>query len=217
MKNYRYILLDLDGTLTDPSEGITNSIKHALNKYGISAEKRELLRFIGPPLRESFMEYYSFPPEKAEEAVAYYREYFTVKGIYENSIYPGIPEMLERLCSRGKKLLLATSKPAVYAGRVLEHFNIASYFDLVAGSNMDGSMGLKAEVVEYALSALSDEKRKFSVMAGDRKYDIEGALLNHIDSIGVTWGFGTRNELVSAGASYIADSILELESILITD
>ncbi len=216
MKNYRYILLDLDGTLTDPSEGITNSIKHALNKYGISAEKSELLKFIGPPLRESFMEYYSFSPRKAEEAVAYYREYFSVKGIYENSIYPGIPEMLEGLCSKGKKLFLATSKPAVYAGRVLEHFNIASYFDVVAGSNMDGSMGLKSEVVEYALSTLSDEERKFSVMAGDRKFDIEGANLSHIDSIGVTWGFGTRDELVSAGALHIADSIWELESILLT-
>ncbi len=217
MKNYRYILLDLDGTLTDPSEGITNSIKHALNKYGISAEKSELLKFIGPPLRESFMEYYSFTPEKAEEAVTFYREYFSVKGIYENSIYPGIPEMLYKLRNSGRSLFLATSKPSVYAGRVLEHFNIASYFDIIAGSNMDGSMGLKSEVVEYALSTLSDEERKFSVMAGDRKYDIEGALLNNIDSIGVTWGFGTRDELVSAGALYITDSIREMESILLTD
>lgn len=217
MKNYRYILLDLDGTLSDPSEGITNSIKHALNKYGISAEKSELLKFIGPPLRESFMEYYLFTPERAEEAVGFYREYFTVKGIYENSIYPGIPEMLEGLCSKGKKLFLATSKPAVYARIVLEHFNILEYFTIVAGSNLDGTLGKKSEVVEHALSSLSDEDRKSAVMAGDRKYDIEGARHNGIDSVGVTWGFGTRDELVSAGASYIADSIWELESILVTD
>ena len=215
MKNYRYILLDLDGTLTDPADGITNSIKYALSKYGITAEKSELLKFIGPPLRESFMEYYHFTPERAEEAVSFYREYFTVKGIYENSIYPGIPEMLEGLCSKGKKLFLATSKPAVYARIVLEHFNILEYFTSVAGSNLDGTLGKKNEVVEYALSPLSDEERKSAVMAGDRKYDIEGALLNSIDSIGVTWGYGTRDELVSAGALYIADSLKELESILL--
>lgn len=215
MIKYMYILLDLDGTLTDPAEGITNSLKHALNKYGISAQKSELLKFIGPPLRDSFMEYYSFSPEKAEEAVAHYREYFSVKGIYENSIYPGITEMLNNLRDEGRSLLLATSKPSLYAVQVLEHFNIAEYFDFIAGSNMDGTMGSKAEVVEYALSTLSDAGRKSAVMTGDRKYDIEGAISSRIDSIGVTWGYGTREELVSAGASYIADSVSELESILL--
>ena len=215
MKNYKYILFDLDGTLTDPAEGITNSIKYALSKYGIVAEREELLKFIGPPLRDSFMKYYNFNREKVEEVVAFYREYFAVTGIYENNIYPGVPEMLDKLKNRGKILLLATSKPTIYAGKVLEHFNIHEYFTTVGGSNLDGTMGKKSEVVEYALSFLPDEGLKSAVMAGDRKYDITGAAENKIDSIGVTWGFGSIDELVAAGATYIAETVKGLEDLLI--
>ncbi|MFA5517998.1 MAG: HAD hydrolase-like protein [Spirochaetota bacterium] len=215
MKNYKYILLDLDGTLTDPADGITNSIKYALNKYKIAAKREELLKFIGPPLRDSFMKYYGFNREKAEEAVAYYREYFALTGIYENSIYPGVPEMLFRLKKSEKTLLLATSKPTVYANKVLEYFNIHEYFNMVSGSNLDGTMGTKSEVVEYALSFLPDSGLELAVMAGDREYDITGAVENKIDSIGVTWGFGTVDELVSAGATYIAKTVKELEDLLI--
>jgi len=215
MKNYKYILLDLDGTLTDPAEGITNSIIYALSKYGISSRKEELVHFIGPPLRDSFMEYFSFSSAQAEEAVVFYREYFAEKGIYENSIYPGVNEMLARLSSADKSLVLATSKPAVYARRVLEYFKILDYFHFVAGSNLDGTMGTKSEVVGYALSSLPDSDFKSAVMAGDRKFDIQGALANSIDSIGVTWGYGSRDELVKAGATYIADSISDFERLLL--
>lgn len=216
MKNYKYILLDLDGTLTDPADGITNSIKYALAKYKIAAERKDLLKFIGPPLRDSFMKYYGFDREKAEEAVAFYREYFAVTGIYENSIYPGVPEMLSRLKKSGKMLLLATSKPTIYASKILEYFKIHEYFNIVSGSNLDGTMGKKSEVVEYALSFLSDSALKSAVMAGDREYDIAGAIENKIDSIGVTWGFGTVDELVAAGATYIAETVKDLEDLLIT-
>ena len=215
MKNYKYILLDLDGTLTDPADGITNSIKYALDKYKITAERKDLLKFIGPPLRDSFMQYYGFDREKAEEAVAFYREYFAVTGIYENSIYPGVPEMLSRLKKSGKILLLATSKPTIYASKILEYFKIHEYFNIVSGSNLDGTMGKKSEVVEYALSFLSDSALKSAVMAGDREYDIAGAIENKIDSIGVTWGFGTVDELVAAGATYIAETVKDLEDLLI--
>ena len=215
MKNYKYILLDLDGTLTDPAEGITNSIRFALSKYGISAEKNDLLRFIGPPLRESFMDYFSFSAEQAEEAVAFYREYFADIGIYENSIYPGISNMLQKLYSAQKILVLATSKPSVYARRVLEHFEIIKYFHYVAGSHLDGTMGTKSEVVGHALLNLPDADLKSAVMAGDRKYDIQGAIANNIDSIGVSWGYGSREELIEAGAGYITDSIADLERILL--
>jgi phosphoglycolate phosphatase len=214
MKKYRYILLDLDGTLTDPADGITNSIIYALSKYGISAKKEDLLHFIGPPLRDSFMDCFSFSAEQAEEAVAFYREYFSDKGIYENRIYPGVPGMLYNLKSRGKILFLVTSKPAVYARRILEFFDIDEFFHTVAGSNLDGTMGKKSELVDYALSVISGTEKKSAVMAGDRKYDIEGAIANSIDSIGVLWGYGSREELVGAGAVYIADSISDLEKLL---
>ena len=215
MKNYKYILLDLDGTLTDPAEGITNSIRYALSEYGISAQKKDLLRFIGPPLRDSFIDYFSFSPEQAEEAVVFYREYFADTGIYENRIYPGVPEMLYKLKSRGKILFLVTSKPAVYARRILEYFDIHEFFHTVAGSNLDGTMGKKSELVEYALSIIPGIDKKSAIMAGDRKYDIEGAIANNIDSIGVAWGYGSREELIEAGAGYITDSIADLERILL--
>lgn len=214
MNKYRFILLDLDGTLTDPAEGITNSIRYSLSKYGISAEKEELLHFIGPPLRDSFMEYYRFSPDRAEEAVVFYREYFSDKGIYENTLYSGVPEMLDRLFSAGKIMVLATSKPSVYARRILEHFKIEKYFHYVAGSNLDGTMGRKSEVVAHALLNLPDRDFKSAVMAGDRKYDIEGAIANNIDSVGVSWGYGSRDELAKAGAGSIADSVSDLERIL---
>lgn len=203
---YQVILFDLDGTLTDPGEGITNSVAYALNKYGITvSDKKELYRFIGPPLHESFEEYYDFSQEKAMQAVAYYREYFTQKGIYENLVYDGIQDLLESLKEAGKKVILATSKPEPFAKQILEYFHLSDYFDFAAGSNMDGTLTRKADVIGYALESCQISEYSKVVMIGDRKHDVLGAAQFGIDTIGVLYGYGSEEELKSAGAVYLAE------------
>lgn len=203
---YQVILFDLDGTLTDPGEGITNSVAYALNKYGITvSDKKELYRFIGPPLHESFEEYYDFSQEKAMQAVAYYREYFTQKGIYENLVYDGIQDLLESLKEAGKKVILATSKPEPFAKQILEYFHLSDYFDFTAGSNMDGTRTRKADVIGYALESCQISEYSKVVMIGDRKHDVLGAAQFGIDTIGVLYGYGSEEELKSAGAVYLAE------------
>ena len=215
MKNYDVILFDLDGTLTDPGEGITNSVAHSLKKYGIDVEdKTSLYKFIGPPLHESYEVYYGFSREEALKAVDYYREYYRVKGIYENKVYDGIENMLETLYKSGKKIILATSKPEVFAKEILRHFGLSKYFTYVAGANLDGTMTDKAEVVEYALTEGGVNDRSSAIMIGDRKHDIIGAKKNGIDSIGVLFGYGSKEELETAGADYIAENTEEICRIL---
>lgn len=203
---YDYFLFDLDGTLTDPGLGITNSVAYALGKYGITVEdRRELYPFIGPPLRQSFSEFYGFDEEKTKEAVAFYREYFSEKGLFENEVYEGIPEVLSQLKQAGKKLLVATSKPEEFTNRILEHFGLAEYFDFVAGATMDETRNEKADIIAYALEQIADADKSKIVMVGDRKFDILGARENGIDSIGVLYGYGPRAELEEAQATYIAE------------
>lgn len=215
MKNYDVILFDLDGTLTDSSPGIINSIIYALNKYGISVENTAKLRkFLGPPLHESFKEFYGFDDEKAMEAVKYYREYFSTKGLFENRVYNGIPELLQNLADNGKRLILATSKPQNFTDRIMEHFNLTRYFEFVAGSNMDGTRSKKAEVIEYALNKCQITDKSKVVMVGDRKHDIIGAKAAGIDSISVEYGYGDYNELKTADATYIAKTVDELKNII---
>ncbi len=212
---YKTILLDLDGTLTDPGIGITNSVMYALDKYGIKvADRRELYSFIGPPLIDSFTGIYGFDREKGEQAVAYYREYFSVTGLFENELYDGIPELLSDLKSRGFKLVLATSKPDVYAVRILEHFGLDKYFDHIAAATLDGHINHKDEVIALALT-LSGAEKSDAVMIGDRKYDILGANAHGLASIGVTYGYGSREELCEAGATYVVGSVEELRRLLI--
>lgn len=216
MKEYNYILFDLDGTLTEPAEGITNSVKYALEKYeilGVTTE--ELLKFIGPPLQDSFMEFYHFSEEDAIKAVAYYREYFSEKGIFENKVYDGIPELLDNLKQKGKKLYVATSKPEKFTNQILEHFDLAKYFDFVAGATMDNSRTKKADIIAYALEHIQLEDCDKVIMVGDRHHDIDGAIANQIDSIGVLYGYGTKEELTKAGATYIVSSIEELENLIV--
>lgn len=151
---YQTVLFDLDGTLTDPGAGITNSVAYALEKYGIhNTDRSQLYKFIGPPLRESFGQFYGFSKEQAEEATAYYREYYKDKGIYENRLYQGIPELLQMLADAGATLLVATSKPEQFACRILDYFSIRKYFTYVAGATMDGSRSKKSEIIEDALRA----------------------------------------------------------------
>lgn len=203
---YDYFLFDLDGTLTDPGLGITNSVAYALEKYHITVEdRRELYPFIGPPLRHSFSEFYGFDEEKTKEAVAFYREYFSEKGLFENEVYEGIPEVLSQLKQAGKKLLVATSKPEEFTNRILEHFGLAEYFDFVAGATMDETRNEKADIIAYALEQISDADKSKIVMVGDRKFDILGARENGIDSIGVLYGYGSRAELEEAQATHIVE------------
>lgn len=213
---YDVVLFDLDGTLTDPGEGITNSVAYALKKYGVKVEdRRELYRFIGPPLHESFEEYYGFSREQAMEAVEYYREYYAVKGIFENDVYPGIPQMLKKLHQEGVICMVATSKPEKYARQIIEYFHLEKYFTYVAGACMDGQRTDKAEVIAYALEQIPQAyDRSRVLMVGDRLHDIVGAKKNNVDSVGVLFGYGTEPELREAGASYLAKRPMEILTIV---
>lgn len=218
MKTYNTILFDLDGTLTDPGIGITNSVAYALNKYNIQVKDRsELYKFIGPPLHESFENFYGFSKEEALKAVEYYREYYKDKGIFENYVYEGIKELLKELKAAGKTLVLATSKPEIFAKQILEHFQLESYFTYIAGSNLDGSRTKKDEVIRYALDSCNistKDQMAQTIMIGDRKHDALGAGKVGIDSIGVLFGYGSSEELKEAGATYIAKNVDSLSELL---
>ena len=208
---YNTILFDLDGTLTDPGIGITNSVAYALNKFGISvADKTELYKFIGPPLKDSFMKYYGFDQNKALLAVDYYREYFSEKGIFENKIYDGVQEVLSDIKNSGRKIALATSKPELFAKQILDYFNLTEYFDFVGGATMDSSRNTKGDVINYTLQNLKIKDLSTVIMVGDREHDIIGAKQAGIDSIGVLFGYGDRKELENAGAVYIAKTVKEI-------
>ncbi len=208
---YDILLFDLDGTLTDPGEGITNSVAYALKKRGIEVkDRKELYPFIGPPLLDSFMRYFGFSEEEAEECVKDYRVYFSDRGIFENEVYPGVPKLLEALKEQGKTVVLATSKPEQFAKKILEHFDLAKYFDLAAGATMDKSRSKKGDVIAYALRSLGDPEKSCCLMIGDREQDITGAKQNGIASLGVLYGYGDRAEHEVAGADHIAETVEEI-------
>ncbi len=209
-----FALFDLDGTLTDPREGITRSAAHALRHFGIEADPEELTFFIGPPLYESF-ERFAIPEERMEEAVAAFREYFEPLGWLENVPYPGIGETLERLRKAGISLILATSKPEEFAVRIMERFDLAKYFTLMCGAPMDERRAGKAEVVARAVKEAHITDTSRALMVGDRRHDVEGARASGLDTVGVLWGYGTRAELEAAGAWVLAEDQKELEKILL--
>ncbi len=214
MPRYAYCLFDLDGTLTDPGEGITRSVAYALSFFGLEVKDRTALYpFIGPPLVDSFSTFYGFSPEKARQAVGRYREYFSRQGIFENELYPGIKELLENLKRHGVRILLASSKPELYARKILEHFQLLPFFDFVAAATMDDARSKKTDVVRYALETCGISPDR-AVMIGDRQHDIEGAKDNALESIGVLWGYGSREELSAAGATRLAESVPQLASLL---
>ncbi len=216
MNNKEYIFFDLDGTLTEPAEGITNSVAFALRKFGIEIKTRaELQKFIGPPLIDSFMEFYGFTREKAEKAVEYYREFYRETGIYQNRVYEGIPALLNLLCEKDKKIILATSKPEKFANQILEHFDLSKYFHLVIGATMDEKRSRKDEVLAYAIEKSGISDISSAVMIGDRKFDIEAAHKYGMEAVGVLFGYGTIEELKAAGADYIAATPNELKNLLI--
>ena len=222
---YDYILFDLDGTLTDPKAGITGCVQYALHKLGVEEPDNDKLEpFIGPPLADSFREFYGFDEKKTRQAVTYYRERFATVGLFENEIYPGIGQMLANLQEAGCHLAVASSKPAVFVEKILEHFGILSYFEVVVGSELDGTRVKKEEVVEEALRQLLHREDKTQwhtaerpdvAMVGDRKFDVECAKAYGIVSIGVSYGYASEGELVKAGADAIVETVEELHEILL--
>ena len=211
---WKTVLFDLDGTLTDSAPGITNSLARALAHFGIREEPANLLKFIGPPLNESLPEYYGFTPEQTAKAVAVFREHFVEKGWLENAPYPGVAALLRELKEAGLQLMVATSKPEVQAVRVLKHFGLAEYFEHICGAplgNEDGAR--KAAVVRQALGYAKDISSV--VMVGDRRHDVEGARENGIPCIGVLYGYGSREELAVAGASFLAEDAAALKKLLL--
>lgn len=213
--SYKYIFFDLDGTLTDPQEGITNCVKYALAHFGIKEmDKSKLMRFIGPPLVDSFSEFYGFDERKSLEAVAKYRERFSTIGIFENKVYNGVYDMLQKLNDNARILVLATSKPKVYADRIMAKYRLRPYFKLISGSELDGTRNNKDEVINYAIDKLGCDRERV-IMVGDRRQDIIGAKKCGIASCGVRFGYAEEGELEAAGADFIADTMADLPRILL--
>lgn len=215
---YKYILFDLDGTLTDPKEGITNCVAYALESFGVRVEDKDyLVKFIGPPLRWSFANYFGFSKENSEKLVAKYRERYTDVGIFENRLFDGVQRMLRILKENGKTIALATSKPEIFARRILEKYGILKYFDVIVGSLLDGKRDNKVDVIAEALARLKVDDSEIStcVMIGDRQHDILGGKEFSMKTIGVSFGYSEPGELEKAGADYIVKSIAELTNLLL--
>lgn len=213
---YDIILFDLDGTITDSAPGITHSVQYALRKFGIDeTDPEKLLRFVGPPLIDSYMRFYGLTKEQAQDGVTYYREYFVGQnGMFENNIYEGVPEMLETLLKQGKRVLMATSKPELFARQIMDHFDLSKYFEYIGGAGMDESRTGKAAVIEYVLETVGITDRSKVVMVGDREHDVKGAAKCGLPCIGVLYGYGSREELEGAGASAIAESVEALPGLV---
>lgn len=212
---YQTILFDLDGTLTDPYLGISKSIAYALEKMNAPAlDPQTLASFIGPPLLQSFQDLCGFSEKQANEALGYYRERFSNKGLYENSVFTGVTELLRTLKNSGKTLAVATSKPTIFAKKILDHFQLAQYFTVIVGSNLDGSRNEKSEVIHEVLTQLNIVANESIIMIGDRKHDLIGAQKECIQSIGVLYGYGSLEEIEQTSATFIVESVEDLLSIL---
>lgn len=213
---YTYLFFDLDGTLTDSQRGITRCVQIALEHFGINVQNtNDLLKFVGPPLRSSFREFYDLTDEQAETAVTIYNRHYNSEGLFENQPYPGIAEMLKQLTDLGCRLNIATSKPAELADKILAHFGLRSYFDNVYGGKPTGICSTKAGVITHALQCESVENpKREALMIGDRKHDILGAQIAGIDSVGVLWGYGSQTELEQAHTTYMIQAPEELVHLL---
>ena len=210
---YKYVFLDLDGTITEPEEGIINGVLYALSKFEITVEDRTTLYpYIGPPLRDSFREFHGLSEEEAEQAVLYYRE-------YQNGIMPGMEAAFQTLQEHGCHLYVATSKPELYAKQILEHLQLDGYFDIIAGSTFDKSRDTKAAVIEYLLAGIAADQGKLSmddiIMVGDRKFDVLGARAFGIETIGVLFGYGSKEEFEACDCRYLAENAEEMAQIIL--
>ena len=215
MKKYDIIAFDLDGTLTNPERGLKESFAYALRKKNIRfSSKEELKRFIGPPLYEEWQRCFGLTPKESAEMLLIFREFFAVYGWWDNEIYPGVPEMLSELKKRGKTIILATSKPEIFAKKILDLFDISRYFDFVGGASTDKTRDKKCEVLEYSLGSVGVKDRSRCILVGDRCFDAEGANICGIDSLGVLYGHGTEEEIASSGFTYIAKTTEEVLEIL---
>ena len=211
---YKHVFFDLDGTLTDPALGITNAIIYGRKKWGLEpGVNADYYKFIGPPMPKSYEEYWGFSPEDAQRFLADYREYFGTVGLFENEVYPGIPELLAALKDQGRRLYIATTKPTGFSERIAEHFDFAKYFEIVSGSDPYAD-NTKADVIRRAQEACHVDMRS-AVMIGDRLHDVEGAHEMDIPCIGVAYGYGGRAELQAAGADWVVDSVEELSALLL--
>ena len=213
----KYVFFDLDGTVTESAPGIINSVVYAIKKLGVRMpSEEELLKFVGPPLSDSFVKYCGVDPSRTKEAINIFREYFAERGIFENNVYPGIPELTAKLKSLGVKQILATSKPQLFAERILTHFNLIADFDGVYGNSMDEKYTDKALLLRdiIAKEGIKGDDLKNCVMVGDRSSDISGAHKAGIRAIGVLYGYGDRPELEGAGADLIVETVRDLEKVL---
>ncbi len=214
MKTRNNIIFDLDGTLTDSGQGIKNSVRYVLNHYGLPMESEEgLNRYVGPPLLTSFQNYLGMDEQKAREAIGVYREYFITKGMFENAVYDGIRQLLDTLKAQGKRLFIATGKPTVYTLQILEHFHLSHYFDRVCGIGLDESDMGKAQLITQVMKS-ENLTPNTCLMVGDREFDILGAKEVGILGVGVTYGYGTKEELTTAGADAIVSSVNQLQELL---
>lgn len=214
MKKYKCLFFDLDGTLTDSSEGIINSIIYALEKMNVDIKDKAILKkFVGPPLMDSYKKYYGFNQEEAELGLKLFREYFSVKGIFENRLFDGIYDLLEQLYNAGVELVLATSKPDVYAEQILEHFGIKKFFTHISACPMEEADTTKLDIIKGALKMTSVKNNEEILMIGDTFLDVNGAKECGLDSIGVLYGTDGPEELKVA--TYIAKDVEELKNILI--
>ncbi len=213
---YKYALFDLDGTLTDPYEGISKSVIYSLQSFGIEENDETILKkFIGPPLKESFMKFYGFSEEKAQKAVEKYRERYITTGVYENSLIDGVKETLSLLKGNGIKIYLATSKPQPLAEIILEHFGITDYFDFIGGADFNYNRDEKWQVIEYVFENAGIIDRENAIMIGDRMHDIIGAKKTGIKSLCVLCGYGSREEFKEYGADHMVQTIPDIVSYIL--
>ena len=216
MKKYEFIAFDLDGTLTDPEEGLVKGFMYAFDRVGVKYDNpSDLRRYIGPPLHQEWKREYGFTEEETANAIAIFREYYDKIGWAENKIYDGIVEMLENLKKAGKTIVLATSKPENTARRIMALFGLDKYFDFMGGASTSSTRDKKWEVLEYSLGAVGATDKSRCILVGDRKYDAEGADICGVDSMGVLWGHGEIDELRAAGFTYIVENTKEAEKILL--
>lgn len=216
MQQYQTILFDLDGTLTDSAPGILNSVRYACRKLGLPLpEDAVLRRFLGPPLPASFRDYLHLDEGDTARAVAAFREYYPTRGIFENEVYPGIPALLQDLQAAGRRVVMATSKPEVFARRIMEHFSLAGYFDAICGATIDETRTDKGEVIAYALETAGITDLQGVVMVGDREHDVRGAARNGLPCIGAVYGYGSAEELTAAGAVALANTVADLHDMLL--
>lgn len=209
--DYNYILFDLDGTLSDSAPGIMECLEKALRQMGAEIPDRSvLIKYVGPPLAETFSLRFGFKGEEIDEAMAIFRGFYKEIGMVKNDMYPGVPEMLKRLVSAGKHLAVATSKREQFAKQICDNYGITDYFDIVAGSSDGIGRLTKEDVIEYILGSLGINDRSKVLMVGDRLYDVEGAKKSGIACMGVLYGYGGRQELLEAGAEYIAAGPLDV-------